>query len=171
MKICQNCGIRLELDSRFCESCGERINTDLKPENLSDDYIAGQIADKLSKGGSFSYQDIVGFTENTERADRIVAQLENTGLFQVQIHNNQYFISNIKKIEKSITDTTEMVYDIDKFKQLEELLNIGPISLDTLPGILDISDLENTENLVSALLDTGKYKILSRPSGNIITKI
>lgn len=168
--FCPECGAKLDIDNRYCDSCGYKLAN--SSAISSDKHLVGVIVENLRSQSRIPYKQIVTLSQNADIADRIVAQLENTGNYKVKKVDNEFFLLKISP-EESIPNQDEQDEDFDipseYLSRLQDLLELGPISVSSIPDMMNINN-EQTEQLVGFLHNSGNYQIHTRPSGVIIYK-
>ena len=168
--FCPECGTKLDFDNRYCDSCGFKLENALSP--TSDKHLAGVFVENLRLEPQISYKQILKLSQNADVADRIVAQLENTGNYKVRKEGNDYFINKISS-EENLLDQEEQEEEFDVSSEhvsnLRNLLEVGPISVSSIPDMMHINN-EQAEQLVGILLNSGNYQIHTRPDGVILYK-
>ncbi|OLS27770.1 MAG: hypothetical protein HeimC3_02380 [Candidatus Heimdallarchaeota archaeon LC_3] len=167
-EFCFQCGHRIESDNRFCDNCG--IKTDNESSSnfqSSDNFLIGKIIEIIDKNNRISYSDIINLAGKADRADRLVARLENTNFFKILKENSKYFVIKIrdKKLNNDISS------NINEFiiKNLENFIQMGPILISSISGLMGIPENES-EILVNYLINNKKgiYYTISKENNRFI---
>lgn len=164
--LCDNCGHRLEDDNIFCDVCGHKIETKTNfRREKTDDELIGSIIQKINNVGSISRKDIIKITSNTDKADRIIARLENLEFFRIEKKKNDIYV--IRSQDQYANNRPNQVSG--KEGELRRFLDIGPISLEALPGMMGITS-EQAQLLVRTILKDRRYMVLQNCDKEFLTK-
>lgn len=167
-EFCFQCGHRIEDDNRFCDNCGSKIDNEF-PSNFqsSDNLLIGKIIENINKNNKISYSEIIKLSGKADRADRLVARLENTNNFKIFKENNDYYVVNSSDKspkKRSSSNVDEMIVN-----NLENFIQMGPILVSTISGLMGIPENES-QNLVNHLISNKKdiYCIVSEGNNRFI---
>ena len=167
-EFCIQCGHRIESDNRFCDNCGNKTDNESSSNfQSSDNFLIGKIIEIIDKNNRISYSDIINLAGKADRADRLVARLENTNFFKILKENSKYFVIKIrdKKLNNDISS------NINEFiiKNLENFIQMGPILISSISGLMGIPENES-EILVNYLINNKKgiYYTISKENNRFI---
>jgi hypothetical protein len=171
--FCPNCGTKAESTDSFCEKCGENlVSPNMISHFSSDEILAGVIVNHVKQHGKISFEHVMKFTRSEERTDRLFAQLERTGNFQIIQAGEKYQLTSLNQKAENLpyeNQSQNLAVDKGKIQQLKALLEFGPIQEDFLPEMLDITP-EKVKKLVQILLSEETYHIESKLGQTMIYK-
>ena len=168
-EFCFQCGHQIGIDNRFCDNCGSKIgNENSFNKQSSDNLLIGKIIEIIDINDKITYSEIINLAGKADRADRLVARLENTNNFKILKENNEYFVVKTR----SINSNNGKYPKIDKIiiSNLENFIKIGPILISTIPGLMGIPEKESSV-VVNYLLENKKniYCIVKEGNNSYIS--
>ena len=179
MIYCPKCGMKNTDINLYCENCGKELTDQTTISRFSpDEVIAGHLVNYINKNKKISYDQTNNFLKSNERTDRIFAQLERTGNFQIRKRKKKYYLIakhslneyDLSQIDDAKTkDSSILIIEEGKIAQLKALLEFGPILINHLPELMSISP-KHASKAVEILLSNNNYQIESDSKGKVISK-